>query len=251
MEFNCEGIDFMTGAMFTSRTKKVEYRPAKEVFDELYSINVNEKLDTRNKLTYLPWADAFAEMEKHFPDMEYGIIWFDGKPYWHDENLGYIVFTFVTVEGQTKLMWLPCLDSNNKVLYDYEYSYDTKYNKDIKVEPFNVYAWNKSIMRCLVKNFAAFGLGVYVYAKEDLPEPEADDIRAAEELENAKKEIKELGNKFIASGGTKNNLLEIIGKHNNGNDNPADIETKEICDAIIADLKKLKPKKTTKSKEEK
>ena len=102
------------------------------------------------------------------------IMWFDGKPWLYDENLGYMVFTSVTIENVTKQMWLPVMDSHNRAMKDRAYTVKTKY-KEITVEPATMFDINKAIMRCLTKNLAMFGLGLYIYAGEDLPESESQE----------------------------------------------------------------------------
>ena len=87
-----------------------------------------------------------------------------------------MVFTSVTIEGLTHSMWLPVMDSSNKAMKSEGYTYDTKFKKDISVEPATMFDVNKAIMRCLVKNLAMFGLGLYIYAGEDLPEIETERI---------------------------------------------------------------------------
>ena len=146
----------------------------KSVFQILNSIDVNGHTEKKKDLTYLSWAWAYAEMMKRYPDMSYTIERFgeEKRPYLYDENLGYMVFTTVTVEGVTKEMWLPVMDGNNKAMKDKPYTYDTKFKKDLKVESATMFDINKTIMRCLVKNMGMFGLGLYIYAGEDLPEEE-------------------------------------------------------------------------------
>ena len=62
------------------------------------------------------------------------------------------------------------MDSSNKAMKNKPYTYDTRYKKGIVVEPATMFDINKTIMRCLVKNLTMFGLGLYIYAGEDLPE---------------------------------------------------------------------------------
>ena len=76
--------------------------------------------------------------------------------------------TSVTIEGETLEMWLPVMDGKNKSMKKYKYTYPTRYGEK-EVEPATTFDINKTIMRCLVKNLAMFGLGIYIYAGEDLP----------------------------------------------------------------------------------
>ena len=87
-----------------------------------------------------------------------------------------MVFTSVTIENLTHAMWLPVMDLANKTMKSTSYTYNTKFKKDILVEAATMFDVNKTIMRCLVKNLAMFGLGLYIYSGEDLPEIETEKI---------------------------------------------------------------------------
>ena len=143
-----------------------------EHFDKLYEINVNNHTEEKNGLTYLSWAWAWAEVKKVYPDATYSIKKFENSlPYVYDEKVGYMVFTEVTIEGLTYEMWLPVMDGANKAMKSEPYTYKTKYGEKT-VEAATMFDINKTIMRCLVKNLAMFGLGMYIYAGEDLPQVE-------------------------------------------------------------------------------
>ena len=145
----------------------------KSAFEVLNAINVNGHTETKDtggtKLTYLSWAWAWAEVKKVYPDATYEIIKFDGIPYVYDPLTGYMVYTTVTINGITHEMWLPVMDGNNKAMKSEPYQIQTKY-KTITVNAATMFDINKAIMRCLTKNLAMFGLGLYIYAGEDLPE---------------------------------------------------------------------------------
>lgn len=155
----------------------------KNPFDILNAVNVNEHTETKDtgkvKLTYLSWAWAWSEVKKRFPDAQYEIIKFNGLPYVFDEKTGYMVYTTVTIDGITHEMWLPVMDGNNRAMLDHTYEVVTKYNK-FTVQPATMFDVNKAIMRCLTKNLAMFGLGLYIYAGEDLPEDADEEISASE-----------------------------------------------------------------------
>lgn len=139
-------------------------------FEKLYAINVNDKAEDKNGLTYLSWAWAWAEFKKAHPNAEYEVKKFEnGLPYAYDPNTGYMVYTSVTVDGLTHEMWLPVMDGNNKAMKSAPYTVKTKY-KEFTVQAATMFDINKTIMRCLTKNLAMFGLGLYIYAGEDLPE---------------------------------------------------------------------------------
>jgi len=147
----------------------------KSIFNTLNVIDVNDYTEVKNKLTYLPWTYAWAEVKKIYLDASYCVERFDNnKPYLYDDDLGYMVFTRVTIKGETKEMWLPVMDGANKAMKNIQYTYNTRYGEK-SVEPATMFDINKAIMRCLVKNIAMFGLGLYIYSGEDLPEqPEPD-----------------------------------------------------------------------------
>ena len=142
----------------------------KDAFNELYQVNVNAYTEEKNGLTYLTWSYAWAEVKKRYPNATYEIEKFENNlPYVYDENTGYMVFTKVTIENLTYEMWLPVMDSANKTMKNEPYTYDTKFKKGLRVESATMFDINKTIMRCLVKNLAMFGLGLYIYSGEDLP----------------------------------------------------------------------------------
>lgn len=167
----------------------------KELFNQLNAINVQGKTEQKNGLTYLSWAWAWSEFMKVCPQARYEIKMFDGKPYIYDEKLGYMVFTSITVGDDTKDMWLPVMDSSNKAMLDHPYKYlvKGKWNNAKKeydmvektCEPATMFDVNKTIMRCLTKNISMFGLGLYIYAGEDLPEEEKTAIEEKKMAEKA------------------------------------------------------------------
>jgi hypothetical protein len=136
------------------------------VFERLSAINVNEHVEKKSNLSYLSWAWAWSEVKRACPDARY-----DVKPTEYDEALGFMCHTTVTIEGETLEMWLPVMDGANKSMLKIPYTYKTKYGEK-SVDGATTFDINKTIMRCLVKNLAMFGLGIYIYAGEDLPEGE-------------------------------------------------------------------------------
>ena len=162
----------------------------KKLFEKLIQLNVNDRTEKKNDLTYLSWAWAWQEFKKICPDATYEIKKFPDEngrefPYVCDERFGIMVFTSVTAGGITYEMWLPVMDGANRAMKDEQYTYDVKkYEWDAQkrknvwdgeyeqksVEAATMFDINKTIMRCLVKNIAMFGLGLYIYAGEDLPE---------------------------------------------------------------------------------
>ena len=159
----------------------------KSVFETLNAVNVNDNVEKKDNgqatLTYLSWVWAWTEVKKRYPDASYEVRHWDGRPYLQDDRLGFMVETSVTIDGETLPMWLPVMDSRNKAMRYTPYTYKTR-NAEKTVEAATMYDINTAIMRCLVKNLAIFGLGLYIYAGEDLPEEEANAVKdAAAKLE--------------------------------------------------------------------
>ena len=151
----------------------------RKTFDVLNDLNINGHTELKKvegkELTYLSGPWAWAEVKKRYPDAHY-TIWknADGLPYTEDEQTGYMVYTTVTIEGITHEMWLPVMNGANRAMKRHPYKYATKYGEK-SVEAATMMDINKAIMRCLVKNLAMFGLGLYIYTGEDLPEVEKDE----------------------------------------------------------------------------
>ena len=151
------------------------------MFDALYSLDLSDKLERRDndKLSYLSWANSWAEFKRAYPNAEYRIIKDPetNLPYFNDPDIGIMVYTEVTADNQTYEMWLPVMNGANKAMKEEAYTYqvyDTfkKQYVEKTVNAATMFDINKAIMRCLVKNLAMFGLGLYVYAGEDIPNDE-------------------------------------------------------------------------------
>ena len=126
--------------------------------NELLKINVNEHTEKKNGLTYLSWAWAWAEVLKVDPTANFEVGQFihpDNPnltvPY-QDIGGSCIVWVTVTIFGKPIKVQLPVLDYRNKC-----------------IPAPNAFDINTSIMRCLTKGIAMHGLGLYIYAGEDLP----------------------------------------------------------------------------------
>lgn len=128
-------------------------------FIELNSINVNDHTEKKNNLTYLSWAWAWGEVKKRFPDATYKVYEDDnGCIYWTDGRTAWVK-TGVTVNGIEHIEYLPIMDFKNR---------------SIPLSDITSFDVNKSIQRSLTKAVARHGLGLYIYAGEDLPEDEQD-----------------------------------------------------------------------------
>ena len=160
------------------------------MFNALYSLDLNDKLEKRDdndKLSYLSWANAWAEFKSAYPSATYRIIKNPSTnlPYFSDPNIGIIVYTEVSCDGVSHEMWLPVMNGANMAMKETPYTYQVwdSYKKQYvekTVQAATMFDINKTIMRCLVKNLAMFGLGLYVYAGEDIPssdEPNADSAK--------------------------------------------------------------------------
>ena len=147
----------------------------KSVFDTLSAINVNDKVEKKNNLTYLSWAWAWGETKKLYPNATYNVIRDPqtDKPYFSDNDLGIMVMTSVTIDGEELEMWLPVMNHRNQAL---------------TIEQATMFDVNKTMMRCLTKNLAMFGLGHYIYAGDDLPEADA----AAKKEETKEAQVKQV-----------------------------------------------------------
>ena len=155
------------------------------VFNTLNKVDVSLITKDKGGKTYLSWAHAWAEVKKKFDSVSYEIERFNGLPYLYDDNTGYMIFTSVTIDEETHPMWLPVMDGANNAMKKERYFYEVKEWVNRKptgnmikkwVEPATMFDINKAIMRCLVKNLAMFGLGLYIYQGEDIPSAQEVDI---------------------------------------------------------------------------
>ena len=124
----------------------------KEAINKLLSTNVNNHTEKKNNLTYLSWAWAWAEALKADEDATYKVETFGDKCYM-DINGTAMVFVTVTMFRKPMTCQLPVMDFRNKAIL----------NPD-------AFAVNTAIMRCMTKALSLHGLGLYIYAGEDLPE---------------------------------------------------------------------------------
>lgn len=178
----------------------------KNYFEVLNSINVSDKTEQKNGLTYLSWAWAWGEVKKLHPDANYKIYetengciyWTDGKTAW--------VKTGVTINNIEHIEYLPVMDFKNK---------------SILVENITSFDVNKAIQRSLTKAVARHGLGLYIYSGEDLPEDDKN------RLESLKQKIKSYPNaiEIVKTFGKKlsdcteeelNYIIKILEETNKG-----------------------------------
>lgn len=132
----------------------------KSVFATLNAVNVNGHTEQKNGLTYLSWAWAWSEVKKAYPAAFYTIYEnAEGRNYHHDGRTAWVK-TGVTIEGLEHIEYLPVMDYRNQSI-----PLDKVTSMDV----------NKAIQRSLTKACARHGLGLYIYAGEDLPEVEKPD----------------------------------------------------------------------------
>ena len=128
---------------------------------ELLKINVNDHTERKGNLTYLSWAWAWAEVLKIDPTARYTVHEWADMPVCYLRNGTAMVKVSVEIKGDIKTCLLPVMDNRNRSIADPD-----------------SFAVNTAIMRCLTKCIALFGLGLYIFAGEDLPEggekPEPD-----------------------------------------------------------------------------
>lgn len=123
-------------------------------FARLNAININEHVEKKGSFSYLSWPFAVQQLRLADPTASWTVQRFDNLPYLKTE-LGVFVEVAVTVQGITLSQIHPVLDNKNRPL----------------LEP-SAFDINTSIQRCLVKAVALHGLGLYIYAGEDLPQGE-------------------------------------------------------------------------------
>lgn len=123
-------------------------------FSVLYKVDVSNHIEKKGRFSYVSWPFAVAELKKRHPDATWEVCRFNGAPFM-ETRAGVFVEVAVTVNGCTLSQIHPVLNSNNRPI----------------AEP-NAFEINTSIQRALVKAIALHGLGLFVYAGEDLPEGE-------------------------------------------------------------------------------
>lgn len=145
-----------------------------ELFDQDISkfVEVKEQDDGQGKkkeFKYLSWAYAWAQTKILDPKANYVIHeTAEGNPFFVSP-FGIDVKVSVTFQEVTHTMRLPVLNHSNKPMKADSYKYSTKNNGERTVEAANMFDINKTIMRCLVKAIALHGIGLSLYAGEDLP----------------------------------------------------------------------------------
>lgn len=154
----------------------------KSVYGVLSAINVSGYTEKKNGLTYLSWAWAWAKVKENFPQATYKIYERENGCIYFDDGRTAWVKTGVEIEGLEYIEYLPIMDFKNQ---------------SIPLEKITSFDVNKAIQRSLTKAVARHGLGLYVYAGEDLPEEEKKETLNKYELD-------------IANAKTPENLTAIL-----------------------------------------
>ena len=156
-------------------------------YNELRKINVNEHTEKKGQLTYLSWAWAVDTLLQHDPSA----VWEFPEPKYFGETV--MVFCNVTAFGKTMKMQLPVMDNRNQAIS----------NPDAR-------KISDATMRCLAKCIACFGIGLYIYAGEDLPTGEMDgqvaDWLAAIDACSTLEELKDVYMKATAAVGSNKEI---------------------------------------------
>ena len=150
----------------------------KSPFAELNKVDVSKYVEKKGQFNYLSWAYAVRELKKVCPDASWGVVKaeIDGSPFFQTA-CGYFVEVWVEVEGCRLSQVHPVLDNRNR-----------------PIENPDAFHINTSIQRALAKAIALHGLGLYIFAGEDLPEP---DILKPAEIDNILDLAKSLDKEFV------------------------------------------------------
>jgi len=223
-----------------------EKKSHKSVFETLYTVDVSDKIEKKksgnNELDYLNWAYAWAETKKRYPDATYDIEEYgEGRLPFLRTSEGYVVKTYVTIEGLTLSMYLPVMDGANKAMLDHPYEYTVKSGTK-NVEKASMTDINKTIMRCLVKNIAMHGLGLPLYYGERISDEakteKKKEQRKQSTLINYKAKIIEKAKALIENGVESSVIYDAI-QETSGDRNPNSIENVETCKKVMKALDEM------------
>ena len=198
----------------------------KSVFETLNAINVNGRTETKNGLTYLSWAWAWATAKEHYPEATYTIYEDNDGMFYHRDHRTAWVKTGVTIEGIEHIEYLPVMDFRNN---------------SIPLEKLNSTDVNKAIQRSLTKALARHGLGLYVYAGEDLPSAEKEQSQTPVKKSSAKSGEKAPKLPGIPKGKWEDFVMYVTANKQMGyNQLVANIEAKyTLTQAQLKEIKKI------------
>lgn len=187
-------------------------------------------------MDYISWATAWAELKKADPNATFEVHKDENGRFWFDAP-GHGAWTVVstTALGNTYTALLPVMDFKMKAIPE---------------DKVNVMEANKCMQRCFAKSCGYHGIALRMYEGEDnMPGTVAKKRKAAQaaldetvspELKAKRKEITDLCRKLNQSGVARETIFNVVRKHNNGDRNQNTIQTVEICDQVLTDLKNLK-----------
>ena len=153
-------------------------------YTDIRSINVNRHIEKKNGLSYLSWAWAVDQLLL----LDSEASWEYGEPKWFGESL--MVFCTVTAFGKRRTAQLPVMDF---------------YNRPISLP--DAYEVNTAMQRCLAKAISLHGIGLYLYAGEDLPEVEKKEAKETSQVKEVKLERE---TKLVKTKTAKPNKTEEI-----------------------------------------
>lgn len=217
----------------------------KSIFQTLYDADVTGKVKKKNGLSYISWAAAWAEVKKRYPDATYHVYTCQPDPYeetiteykdgvpvmsrtvkrtpqprpWFDDGKSAWVEVGVTINGMEAKETYAIMDfKNNAVKADQVTSTDA----------------NKAKMRALAKACAQWGLGLYIYEGEDMPEGVKKERTG---LADARKKVVSAAQAAVKKGVDRAKIYALIAEKNNGNDSPTEIPTIALCTEITTAIK--------------
>lgn len=189
----------------------------KNYFEDLYRIDVSGKVEKKNNLDYLSWAWAWAELKKKHPKVKRRVYEDeDGRIYWSDGKTAWVKVS-ITIDDVEEIEYLPVMNYKNQAIAANQ------------ITSMNV---NTAIQRAMTKAIARHGLGLSVYAGEDLPDTDEEKDRLARAADEAMKEQFQKKNEEDFLG-----LKEII-ESCGGEEELKDVWTAKENVKIINSLKK-------------
>jgi hypothetical protein len=174
-------------------------------FIQARDLNVNDKVKEKNKLKYLSWASAWNFMKTVYPDATYRVIKNEKDLHFtYGEEIFYVPeFTPYHTDGRT--CWVEVEITANGLSQPQELAVMDFKNQSISLTKITSTDVQKSIARCLTKCCASFGIGIYIYEGEDLPQ----EVKLVEKLQD---ELKELISKKIANLGGTEEVKKLLQK---------------------------------------
>lgn len=220
----------------------------KSIFQTLYDADVTGKVKKKNGLSYISWAAAWAEVKKRYPDATYHVYTCQPDPYeetiteykdgvptvsctvkrtpqprpWFDDGKSAWVEVGVTINGMEAKETYAIMDFKNNA---------------VKAEQVTSTDANKAKMRALAKACAQWGLGLYIYEGEDMPEGVKQERTG---LADARKKVVSAAQAAVKKGVDRAKIYALIAEKNNGNDSPTEIPTIALCTEITTAIKAMK-----------